>query len=318
MPSTLAVNLHDLCRAVISGPEWLLAPAAQEFAHHLADPERLGQLDLGAELSLGFQGPPSGTYRAAAWQVELSRLDQAPLRLRFRGNRLSRFIVTKRIVEPALRYWLTRQGFPPVHSTCLSDGETGVVVAAGATTGKTTLLLQWLSQGHPFLSDDYTILAPGKALAYVTPLRLGARNLIETPKLRGLPFSDQFAILARTAVRQLLFNKVRFAYKCPVSRIFPGIRFLDEVPLATVIIVTPGAVKDLQEIPAEEAADLIAAIDHHEMHGFDRVLAKAGEKHYHDLYRQKLLAILGQVPCLELGWSPGSRLELDQLMGKGR
>lgn len=318
MSPVIGINVHDLCRVLVSGPDQLLEPAAREFAHYLTAPEKLGAPDLVAELSLGAEGPAVAGYRGAAWRIELSRPDETPLRLRFHGNRLSRFIVAKWILEPAMRYLLTRKGFPPVHSTCLTDGETGAVIAAGAGIGKTTLLLQWLSQGYPFLSDDYTILAPKKALAYVTPLRLGARNLLETPGLRTLPFADQISILARTALRHLLLGKVRLAYKAPVRRLFPEVRLLEEVPLASVIVVTPGPRRDLQEISPAEAADLIAAIDHQENHGFDRVLLQAGEKHYPDLYRQKLLDILRQSPCLELGWSPGFELDLASLLGRGR
>ncbi len=314
MPEKLALNLHNLCRALISGPEALLAPVAFEFAHHRVEPDQLGPPDLAAELFLGFSGPPSARFRAGAWQVELSGPDQAPLRLKFRGNRLSRFIVSKWIVEPALRYLLTRKGFPPVHSTCLTDGDSGVVVAAGATAGKTTLLLEWLSQGYPFLSDDYTILAPGKALSYVTPLRLGARNFFETRKLRQLPLRDRLALLGRTAVRHLLLNKVRFAYKAPVDRIFPGIRLLPEVPLARVVILTREEREGLQEIQPAEAADLIAAVDHHEMHDFERYLAAAGDHGHQARYRQEVGKILQTVPCLEAGWSIGAQSILEQLM----
>jgi len=314
VPAKLAINLHNLCRALISGPEALIKPVAFEFAHHRVEPDQLGAPDLIAELSLGFTGPPHGRFRLGAWQVELSGLEKPPLRLVFRGNRLSRFILSKWIVEPALRYLLTRKGFPPVHSTCLTDGDSGVVVAAGATAGKTTLLLEWLSQGYPFLSDDYTILAPGKALAYVTPLRLGARNFFETRKIRQLPLRDRLAILGRTAVRHLLLNKVRFAYKAPVDRIFPGVRLLPEVPLAMVVILEREEREGLREIPAEEAADLIAAVDHHELHGFDRYLAAAGDPGHQARYRHEVGKILQTVPCLEAGWSMGAQPILEQLM----
>jgi hypothetical protein len=314
VPEKLAINLHGLCRALISGPETLLAPVAFEFAHHRIAPDKLGPPDLIAELSLGFSGPPTAGFRLGAWQVELSGLEKPPLRLVFRGNRLSRFIVSKWIIEPALRYLLTRQGFPPVHSTCLTDGDSGVVVAAGATAGKTTLLLEWLSQGYPFLSDDYTILAPGRALAYVTPLRLGARNFIETRKLRELPLRDRLALLGRTAVRHLLLNKVRFAYKAPVDRIFPGVKLLSEVPLAMVVILEGEDRVGFREIPADAAADLIAAVDHHELHGFDRILEAAGDSGHPTRYRREVGKILQTVPCLEAGWSIGPQPILDQLM----
>lgn len=313
MPA-IALNLHNLCRALISGPEALLAPVAFEFAHHLVEPEQLGAPDLIAELALGFSGPPSARYRLGAWQIEMSGLEKPPLRLVFRGNYLSRFIVGKWIIEPALRYLLTRQGFPPVHSTCLTDGDSGVVVAASATAGKTTLLLEWLSQGYPFLSDDYTILAPGRALSYVTPLRLGARNFLETPKIRELPLSDRLAILGRTAVRYALLKKVRFAYKAPVGRLFPGVRLLDEAPLAMVVLLTREERKELREISSAEAADLIAAVDHHEMHGFECYLEAAGDPGHQARYRQEVGKILQKVPCLEAGWSFGSQTILEQLL----
>ncbi len=320
------VDIHGLIRVEVTGEDKFVVRVEREFQDHLVSGEFSHEPDL--TVRFGPFDAPSGPsdakqsnliveknkvfarerFRGARWQVKIQGFEDKRLSLYFHGNILSRLIAVKRVMEPALRYLMDGKGFPMVHSTCLVQGNCGVLVAAGGGVGKTTLLLRWLVDNPAFISDDYTILAPGKALGYATPLRIGLRNLLESPLLRGIPLRDQAEIVLRTGLRYLFLKKARLAFKAPVRNLLPEVNLLSGVKLvAAVLLGSQGTNLSIKAMSPDDMAGSLVAINREEMYlfpdyleAYSRSFPGSAAAGFFEAQRESLLSIIRPLPCFEI------------------
>lgn len=246
-------------------------------------------------------------HKLAKWVVRFERLGQPPHRIKFFGNYFSKMIVAKQIIEPAVRWFSQPLGFVFVHSTCLCKEGRGILAAGGGGSGKTRLLLKWLSQGNPFLSDDFSILSQGMARRYMTPLRVGARLVRESGASNNLSTARLYEIYARTAVRRLLLNYAKLQAKLEVRELFPQIQIAESAELKAALVIS-GDDKNLVRITPEEMVERLVKINQAEMYGFARYLPELSErtgdpafKNYFADHKNRLLAYLEKVPCFRIG-----------------
>ncbi len=312
-------DLDGVCQLKVYGEPLLVRAVQRELSFYQADPEAI-PITLDLDLELGelsdfkkSRNPEGmspydfpGRHKLARWMIRFERLSQPPARIKFYGNGFSRMIVAKQVVEPAIRWLAQPLGFIFAHSTCLAQEGRGIVVAGSGGSGKTRMLLQWLKQGHPFLSDDFTILSYGQARRYVTPLRIGGRLLMESGLGKNLSASRTAGIYFRTALRKMLLGYARLQAKLSVQELMPGIKILDRVDLKAVAILE-GTGNGLQPISAEEAADKLVKISQKEMYGFGDCLAglgkKTGDPQYSRFFieqESRLREYLKQIPCYKI------------------
>jgi len=313
MTSSFSFNLHDLVRATVRGPEWLVSPVRSELIHYIStDHETAGELDL--IVDLGYSGKPfpqdfsgtgwHGSHLIASWKAGMEMPERSPARLVFRGNRASRFIVSKWIVEPAFRTLVEIKGNIMVHAATLSDGEKAVLVAGAGGAGKTTMALSWLSSGHPYMSDDFSVISSATSLPYITPMRIGVRNLVSNTILQKLPVSSKLEILFRTAVRQASLGKVKFYFKRTIQQIDPLIKISDSAPIAGAIVLACPQTSDAGEsrsIQPQELADLMTKIDNEEMHKFGQGML---DKDFRESHRKKLIKLFQDKPAIVVHGAP--------------
>jgi len=336
-PDAFVFSIHDLVKCRVQGPKPLMAPVIHEFEYHrdANSPHNDEDLDLDAKLDLLSSsnketGPDAlensgksfsweGKHLFAKWRACMSEADGRPTRLYFRGNRLSRFIVSKWIVEPALRVVAEKKGAAMVHAACISDGENAVLVAGPGGAGKTTWVLNWLAAGHPYMSDDFTVIKDENALACVTPLRLGARNLIVNKILENMPVADKAEIVFRTALRRALLGRAKFYFKAPIKRAVPGIETSDKAIITSAIWLKDTKSKPhelkIGVITPENIAGLMTDADRVEMHNFGqgaRVPSPAQQQHTKEYpaeflpasfwsgHKSKLAAALKNKHCFSL------------------
>lgn len=90
------------------------------------------------------------------------------------------------IVEALLRFLFVKKGRMLLHAACISLEGRGVLLSAKTDTGKTSTLLQLLSDhGGTFLSDDMTIIdADATAYRYPKPLTISKHTLSAVPQNR--------------------------------------------------------------------------------------------------------------------------------------
>jgi hypothetical protein len=325
-PEAFVFSIHDLVKCRVRGPELLIAPVIHEFDYHrdLNPPHHDEDLDLDVRLDLLSSikkeaGPDAmensgksfsweGRHLLAKWRAGMSEAAGRPARLYFHGSRLSRFIVSKWIVEPALRVEAEKKGAVMVHAACISDGENAVLVAGPGGAGKTTWVLEWLAAGHPYMSDDFTLIKDENVLAYVTPLRLGARNILANKVLENMSGTDKARIFARTALRRALLGRAKFYFKAPIKRAVPGIEILDQAKIAGAVWLKHTESKPHQRktglIAPEKIAGLMTDADREEMHGFGQQSGPASTALLPDSFwtehKQRLRSALSEKPCFSI------------------
>lgn len=298
-PLPFHFSIHGRVRGRVTGPARLLAPVIHELQYHEDKNPDPGPPDLVIALNPedwrrdDEKPSPSFSHLLAQWQIQVSALAAPPLHLRVRANFLTRFIVSKWIVEPALRLAAEQKGAVMPHAAALSDGERAVLVAGPGGAGKTTWVLHWLGAGHPYLSDDFSFIEGDTVLPYVTPLRLSARNLLVNPALKPMAFRDKAAIVMRTALRRSVLGLARFSFKAPIARAVPGVRISPPAKLAGAVWITRPKGR-ARVIAAAEMAELMAGVDWEELHGF----GAASPKQNWPAHRERLLAALADKPCL--------------------
>lgn len=302
-------SIHGLVRGRVRGPGWLVAPVASELGYFREDNHREEPPEV--EISLGYLGRDSptkagtevekigweGRHLIARWRVT-TWMENEVRRLDFRGNLASRFIVSKWVVEPAVRVVAQAKGAAMIHAAALADGREGVLVAGAGGAGKTTWTLGWLAGGHQYLSDDFSIIYNGKLKPYLTPLRLSGQSLLNFPLLSCLTVHEKTEIWIRTLVRRLALGKVKLYFKLPPQRLLTEGQIADNVLPAGAIWLTDPAAPTTplpRLLSPEEMAAAMAAVDREEMHGFGP--GWIGEEFWREHERLILAALAGK-PCL--------------------
>lgn len=332
----LFFDIDGICQLKVHGEPGLVQVVWNELKFYEVEPGAI-PFTLDLELQLARLGdyvkstnpanmPPfdfAGRHKLARWVVRFERLEQAPHRMRFYGNWASRLVLAKQIIEPAIRWLSFPLGFIFVHSTCLCREGRGVLVAGPGGSGKTRLLLRWLAQGYPFLSDDYTILSWGQARRFITPLRLGARLLRESGARQNLGTMRQAWIYGRAALRRLLLNYAKLQAKVDFRELFPQVPMLETAELKAAIVIE-GSSQSLSEIQAGEMTEKLSGINQEEMYGFAGYLeglsARTGNSSFREFFpaqKERLLHFLSSIPCFRIGEIRNFKLsEVDGLIGE--
>jgi len=329
-------DIDGICQLKVYGDPGLVKAVWNELKFYRVEPEA-GPLTLDLELELARLAdfvknanpnnmPPfdfPDRHKLARWVVRFERLSQPAHRIRFYGNFASRLVVAKQIIEPAIRWLSFPLGFIFVHSTCLCREGRGALVAGPGGSGKTRLLLRWLAQGSPFLSDDYTILSYGQARRFITPLRLGVRLVRESGAGKNLGAMRRAGIYGRTALRRLLLNYAKLQAKVELRELFPQLKILETAELKAAIVIE-GASKSLSEIQPQEMAEKLSGINQEEMYGFAKYLeglsARTGDPSFKEFFpaqKERMLNFLSSIPCFRIGVARNFTVaEIDSLLEK--
>jgi hypothetical protein len=307
-------SIHGLVRGRVRGPAALIGPVERELQFFRDDGsggEEALDLDIiiNDDEGAGEEGPAGvswkGRHLMARWRVEMNPAGTAPMVLRFRGNLASRFILSKWIVEPAVRVVVEQKGAAMLHGAALSDGGRAVLVAGAGGAGKTTWALAWIAAGHPYLSDDFTVVQNGRALPYITPLRLGLMNLMTGNALAGLPFIAKAEIAGRTLLRRASLGRVKLYYKAMPQAAVPGIRLSGAAEVAGAIWIEGRPLRGTggNKLSSDEMAARMTEVDRAEMHGFggpaqtDRGILPAD---FWAAHQSRLADALRGKPCFSL------------------
>jgi len=289
-------SIHDIITGKVTGPHHLTAPVAHELDYFRT--EVLESPDLEADLCqdpAGMTVSWSGRHIGARWRVGFAlRKDGPGINLRFTGNRLSRFIVAKWIVEPAVRVSALQKGALMTHAATISDGQRAVLLGGGGGAGKTTWALRWLEAGHPFMSDDFSLIKGENSIPYLTPLRLGFRNLIINKSLEHMSARAKLETAIRTAARRAVLGKVKLYFKAPVQQAVPGVKIGSEVPVAGAIFLKPGQPRELE---SNAFAEAMTGIDMQEMHGFGGSFLEPPDSRLWNAHRERLISVVSGKPC---------------------
>lgn len=293
-------DLHGLVRGRVRGPEWMIGPARRELGFFAsAEPPDL-DLDIrvipGGLKLVGQSFAWDGHHLGAQWRVRV-RVD-SPITLEVETNQLCRFIISKWIIEPAVRVAAQRKGAVMAHAAAISDGQEGALVAGAGGAGKTTWVLSWLEGEKPYLSDDFSLYDKDKLKSYPTLMRLSGKNLLVNHAINGLSAGNKAEIWTRTLIRRLALGRLKIYFKSRPQQAIKNLKISDNVSLAGAIWLADPKTEAGQlprKIDPEEMADRMAAVDEAEAHGFG-----AGwlPPDFWPDHRRMLAAALAGKPCL--------------------
>lgn len=291
--------LHDFLSWRISGSGSRFEKFRKEFKYYQTD-RPVENPDIVISLGDFPYSPPPGAiladkkfwvgpdevfahdnYKVAKWKVALSGLEKGPTNIRLWGNLPTNVIAARWFCETVIRVRMTLAGRPMVHSSCLSDGENGYVLAASPSTGKTTTLLSWLAKGNPFCSDEYSILDRGRVWSYVTPFRFHAHNLEMNPILKTLPAMDKAQIRLRTWLLKATGGYADVTWDIGLTDSLPQIPIVDHCKLSGLFVLTRAEVKTVEPVsrPLSQIITMLQKINAFELRGFGPYLRAYGFAH---------------------------------------
>lgn len=236
------------------------------------------------------------SYKVAFWDVLIKEFDKETMELHFNGNLFSPYVLIKLFVEPLIRIKMMLKGYPMVHSCCLCDGSEGVVIPASPSTGKTMTLLNWISEGNPFVSDEYSILHCGKVYSFVTPFRFHSHNLRQNKIVQKTSLFNKVQIHLRTLLLKATRGFADITWNIAVQSALPGIIIRKETILRKIAIFTKwsGDKVVIKEIDKENAIRRMVAINFFEFRQFKNYINAFGyiypDSPLSDCYEQEKIA----------------------------
>ncbi|HLE30536.1 MAG TPA: GtrA family protein [Anaerolineales bacterium] len=196
--------------------------------------------------------------------------------------RWSPHVLYTNLVEPILRWTLVEKGYALIHGACLSVDGRAHFITARTDTGKTTTLLQVLSNqiGNPaiaFVADDLTIVNPdGRMWPYPKPLTISAHT-VRAINATCLAWHERLFLPLQSRLHSR--NGRRFAHwlahtKLPmatinayiqclvpppkyfVEQLVPGTRVAPEAQLTEMIVIERTDDLDVR-VPPDEALEIL-------------------------------------------------------------
>lgn len=124
-------------------------------------------------------------HKFFTWHIQIE-LEESQIHVRCSLTPLSSYILHSALLEPLLVYHLAQCGFAPLHAACVELKGRSWIIAGDPGSGKTTLMLRYLSAGARYVTDEIVFLKDGHAWAFPQPIRLYRSNLRALPNLERL------------------------------------------------------------------------------------------------------------------------------------
>jgi hypothetical protein len=174
------------------------------------------------------------------------------------------------VLEPIMYLKLLEEGILFMHAGGVTKDGGGILLPAYGGTGKTTLSMALLNQGHKLLGDDLLLvdIARGVVHPYPRPLHIFTYNV---KNLRGatVPFKYRFAVYFKNVMRFFLERILRTEFLISTrihadelfteavfgeSSPYTAIAFLRKTgPAAEIVTITPENVDEIADGIAESA-----------------------------------------------------------------
>ena len=176
------------------------------------------------------------------------------------------------MVEPVLAVLAAARGRALIHACCVVKDDKCIVFPSWGGTGKTSIVLYFLSKGFGYMADDWVFVGrDGCAYAYPRRIRIYSYNLRQFPWLRER-LKDK-ARLVRMGVGEFLAGRLpwRYAriavrkltpyYPVHASELFPGARVPRSKPITHVFLMKKSGVKEprLRDVSLDEVASCVSA-----------------------------------------------------------
>lgn len=283
-------QLHDFFSFSVEGEPSRVARYLSEFAFFQVPNRPEGPLAIEVVVNDFQYSPPTNaitvnkkftvsedclyaedSYKVARWKIKIVGLDAETTKVQVYGNLPANIILARWFCETIIRLKMTLAGYAMIHSSCLADDSSGVVLAACPSTGKTTSLLTWLAMGKPFCSDEYSILKDGTVWSYVTPFRFHRHNLEMNPEVAAnLSTVDRWQVIWRTALLKMTGGYADVTWNISLEKALPGTEVISSCRLDGLYVVTrsEGSAVEVRERSIDEMVTLLHTINQFEWFGF--------------------------------------------------
>jgi dolichol-phosphate mannosyltransferase len=242
--------------------------------------------------------------------------------------RFSPHVLYTNLIEPVLRWVVVDKGYALVHGACLAVKGKAYLITARTDTGKTTTLLQIMSQPHAwvseagFIDDDLALISPsGQVFNYPKPLTISAHTL-QAVNPSSLPWRERVFLplqsrihsregrrlahwLTRLVLPMATINAwVQFLVPPPkylINELLPWVRLTPQAQLAGLFVIERAADGE-QVLTSSEALDILMQ-NCEDAYGFppyraiEGVLRRSPRGDLQAVERQIVAAALNNVPA---------------------
>lgn len=170
------------------------------------------------------------------------------------------------VLEPIMYLKLLEEGILFMHAGGVTKDGAGILLPAYGGTGKTTLSIALLNQGHKLLGDDLLLvdIARGIVHPYPRPLHIFTYNV---KNLRGatIPFKYRFAVYFKNVMRYFLERILRTEFlistRIHADELFTGPVFGESSPYAAIAFLRKtGPAAEIVTIGAANVDDIAYGI----------------------------------------------------------
>jgi len=161
------------------------------------------------------------SYKIARWEVEISDLDKAPVKVKVNPNFSGHLFFGPYIIDFLLRVKMNQKGYPFIHgSGVVKDGK-AFIFPARSSSGKTITTMHFLDNGFNLLGDNFVIIA-NKNKVYSFPSSMNVFNYNLAPKIKNT-LSQQALLILK--LKHLLYKAtcgyIKIFTPVSVKKLFP-------------------------------------------------------------------------------------------------
>ena len=125
-------------------------------------------------------------YKLLKWKIEINNIESGrptsiniDIAPKFMAHSsIAYSLIEGYIIDAMIHHFINEKGAVMVHASCASKNGKALLFFARGGGGKTSILLQLINAGFQFVSDNFSIISPGKkASGFIEPLNIFTYNL---------------------------------------------------------------------------------------------------------------------------------------------
>lgn len=189
------------------------------------------------------------SYKTARWEVEISCIEDATVRVRVNPNFSGYLFLGSYIIDFLLRVKMNQKGYPFVHGSGIVKDGVAYLFPARSGTGKTVITMHFLDNGFQLLGDNFFIGHSDNILSFPSSMNIFYYNL--APKIKkGLTPNILFGLKLKHLLYQATLGYVKIFTPVSVKDLFKG-QIVDRAIPGKIYLMQVGSEFGTEEISRE-------------------------------------------------------------------
>jgi len=193
-------------------------------------------------------------YKTAKWSFEIKNFESGNMEARISSNVFGRFFISGFLIDFLIHYKMTEKGYPFIHASGVSKGNSAFLFVGRSGSGKTSIALNFVERGFYYLGDNFIILHKGHALSFLSPLNIFTYNL--SPIIRKNIKNKNLILKIKSLVYKLTLGYVKIFTKINVHDIFPD-SIIKQSKIKSIFLILPKKELNIKKIEKNELIDHI-------------------------------------------------------------